>query len=71
MTRRIWKVCVRPRRAISRAPLPALLALTRSGRLHPEVVVTHHLPLSDGAAGYELFHSRTGGVGKVVLDPSA
>jgi 2-desacetyl-2-hydroxyethyl bacteriochlorophyllide A dehydrogenase len=50
--------------------LPALLALTRSGRLHPEVVVTHHLPLSDGAAGYELFHSRAGGVGKVVLDPS-
>src|SRR6476661_4494399 len=50
--------------------LPALLALTQSGRLHPEVVVTHHLPLSDGAAGYELFHSRTGGVGKVVLDPS-
>src|SRR3954467_2594706 len=51
--------------------LPALLALTQSGRLHPEVVVTHHLPLSDGAAGYELFHSRTGGVGKVVLDPSS
>ena len=51
--------------------LPALLALTRSGRLRPEVVVTHHLPLSDGAAGYELFHSRTGGVGKVVLDPSS
>ena len=50
--------------------LPALLALTQSGRLRPEVVVTHHLPLSDGAAGYELFHSRTGGVGKVVLDPA-
>jgi alcohol dehydrogenase len=51
--------------------LPALLALTQSGRLRPEVVVTHHLPLSDGATGYELFHSRTGAVGKVVLDPSS
>jgi threonine dehydrogenase-like Zn-dependent dehydrogenase len=50
--------------------LPALLALTRSGRLRPEVVVTHHLPLSEGAVGYDLFHSRAGGVGKVVLDPS-
>jgi len=50
--------------------LPALLALTQSGRLQPEVVVTHHLPLSDGAEAYELFHSRAGGVGKVVLDPS-
>src|SRR6478752_3468085 len=50
--------------------LPALLALTQSGRLQPEVVVTHHLPLSDGAEAYALFHSRAGGVGKVVLDPS-
>src|SRR3954467_6987822 len=50
--------------------LPALLALTASGRLRPEIVVTHHLPLSEGAAAYELFHSRAGGVGKVVLDPS-
>ncbi|MEP6625385.1 MAG: alcohol dehydrogenase catalytic domain-containing protein [Acidimicrobiia bacterium] len=50
--------------------LPALLALTQSGRLRPEVVVTHHLPLSEGDDAYRLFHSRTDGVGKVVLDPS-
>lgn len=51
--------------------LPELLNLTTAGRLHPEVVVTHHLPLSQGAEAYELFHARGGGVGKVVLDPSA
>ena len=50
--------------------LPTLLALTRSGRLNPEVVVTHHLPLSEGAAAYEQFHARTDGVGKIILDPS-
>src|SRR3954465_8543126 len=51
--------------------LPALLALTRSGRLRPGVVAPPPLPLSDGAEAYELFHSRAGGVGKVVLDPTA
>ncbi len=50
--------------------LPALLTLTQSGRLRPEVVVTHHLPLSKGDDAYRLFHSRADGVGKVVLDPS-
>ena len=50
--------------------LPALLALTEAGRLHPEVVITDHTPLSDGAEAYARFHARTGGIGKVVLDPS-
>ncbi len=50
--------------------LPALLALTRSGRLDPAVVVTHHLALSAGPEAYEQFHSRADGVGKVILDPS-
>jgi threonine dehydrogenase-like Zn-dependent dehydrogenase len=49
--------------------LPALLALVGSGRLRPEVVVTHHLPLSEGAEAYRLFASRADGVGKVTLDP--
>ena len=49
--------------------LPTLMRLTEAGRLRPERVVTHHLPLSDGAAAYELFHSRADGVGKVVLHP--
>jgi alcohol dehydrogenase len=48
--------------------LPALLALTASGRLDPGAVVTHHLPLDAGGDAYALFASRGGDVGKVVLD---
>ena len=50
--------------------LPALMALTKSGRLRPEVVVTHHMGLSAGDDAYALFQGRADGVGKVVLDPS-
>lgn len=50
--------------------LPALLALTSAGRLRPEAVVTHTLPLTDGPAAYARFHARQGGIGKVLLDPS-
>ena len=50
--------------------LPTLLPLVSSGRLRPAEVVTHRLGLSDGAAAYEMFASRTDGVGKVVLDPT-
>ncbi len=52
------------------AELPTLLALVASGRLHPEAVITHRLGLSQGAEAYDLFASRTEGVGKVVLDPT-
>ncbi|MCU1352057.1 MAG: alcohol dehydrogenase, partial [Acidimicrobiales bacterium] len=52
------------------AELPALLPLVASGRLHPEVAVTHHLPLSEGPEAYRLFAAREAGVGKVVLDPT-
>lgn len=48
--------------------LPALLALTASGRLDPGAVVTHHLPLEAGGDAYALFASRGDDVGKVVLD---
>ncbi|WP_069160932.1 alcohol dehydrogenase catalytic domain-containing protein [Nocardia altamirensis] len=49
--------------------LPALLRLTAAGRLRPEAVVTHRLPMSDGPHAYQLFAERADGVGKVVLDP--
>ena len=51
------------------AELPALLPLVAAGRLRPADIVTHHMGLSEGAAAYELFSSRSDGVGKVVLDP--
>jgi threonine dehydrogenase-like Zn-dependent dehydrogenase len=50
--------------------LPHLLALTAAGRLQPESVVTHHLPLDAGPEAYALFHERRDGVGKVVLQVS-
>uniref|UniRef100_UPI00082BDED0 zinc-binding dehydrogenase n=1 Tax=Nocardia amamiensis TaxID=404578 RepID=UPI00082BDED0 len=49
--------------------LPALLKLTAGGRIRPEAVVTHQLPMSDGPAAYRMFADRSDGVGKVVLDP--
>ncbi len=52
------------------AELPTLLPLVAAGRLTPEVVVTHHLPLSEGPEAYRLFAGREAGVGKIVLDPT-
>jgi alcohol dehydrogenase len=50
--------------------LPALLELAASGRFVPDVIVTHRMPLADGAAAYELFDARADDVCKVVLDPT-
>ena len=52
------------------AELPTLLPLVASGRLRPEVAVTHHMALSEGPEAYRLFAGREAGVGKVVLDPT-
>ncbi|MFQ6392843.1 alcohol dehydrogenase catalytic domain-containing protein [Nocardia sp. KC 131] len=49
--------------------LPALLRLTAAGRLDPEAVVSHQLPMSDGSSAYRMFADRADGVSKVVLDP--
>ncbi|GAA4282724.1 alcohol dehydrogenase family protein [Brevibacterium daeguense] len=51
--------------------LPTLIELTRTGRLKPEAVITHCIPLSEGAEAYELMDSRAEGVCKIVLDPRA
>ncbi|MBZ9638648.1 zinc-binding dehydrogenase, partial [Streptomyces sp. PSKA30] len=50
--------------------LPPLIALTRAGRIKPEVVVSHRFPLSEGPAAYELFAGRSDGVRKILLDPT-
>lgn len=49
---------------------PVLVPLVRAGRLRPERVFTHRLPLSDGAKAYDLFDRKADGVQKVLLDPS-
>ena len=48
----------------------SLVPLIASGRLHPEDVFTHGLPLSAAADAYRMFDSRTDGVLKVLLDPT-
>ncbi|HEX5265778.1 MAG TPA: alcohol dehydrogenase catalytic domain-containing protein [Acidimicrobiales bacterium] len=48
----------------------SLVPLIASGRLHPEDVFTHRLPLSAAADAYRIFDSRTDGVLKVLLDPA-
>ncbi len=50
--------------------LPALLAMANSGRIDPAAIITHRLPMSDGAAGYDMLQRRAEGVGKIILDPS-
>lgn len=48
--------------------LGALVPLTVGGRICPEDVVTHHVPLSEGPEAYAMFAARADGVGKVALE---
>ncbi|WP_181784121.1 alcohol dehydrogenase catalytic domain-containing protein [Pseudonocardia pini] len=50
--------------------LPALISLAAAGRLAPDTLITHRMGLSEGPAAYAMLADRTGGVGKVVLDPA-
>lgn len=50
--------------------LPALFALVEGGRLRPSEVVSHRMPLSEGAEAYRMFAARDAGVSKIILDPS-
>ena len=44
-----------------------LIELIRDGRIDPAQIISHRMPLSDAAEGYELFDSKE--ALKVVLDP--
>jgi 2-desacetyl-2-hydroxyethyl bacteriochlorophyllide A dehydrogenase len=46
---------------------PELIPLIQSGRLHPERVISHHMPLSQGSEAYRLFDARQDGALKMVL----
>jgi 2-desacetyl-2-hydroxyethyl bacteriochlorophyllide A dehydrogenase len=50
---------------------PALLPVVASGRIKPEDVITHRMPLSEVTEAYRLFEAREDGVLKVMLDPTA
>lgn len=49
--------------------IPTLLPLIRSGRLDPTSLISHRLPLADGAHAYALFDRRADGCLKVALQP--
>jgi 2-desacetyl-2-hydroxyethyl bacteriochlorophyllide A dehydrogenase len=51
------------------AYLPTLLPLVRSGRLDPAALISHRLPLAQGAQAYKLFDGRQDGCLKVALQP--
>jgi threonine dehydrogenase-like Zn-dependent dehydrogenase len=51
------------------AHMDEVIELIRHGRLDPKVIISHRLPLSEAAHGYELFDRKE--ALKVVLDPSA
>jgi threonine dehydrogenase-like Zn-dependent dehydrogenase len=51
------------------AHMDEVIELIRHGRLDPSVIISHRLPLTEAAKGYELFDQKE--ALKVVLDPSA
>jgi threonine dehydrogenase-like Zn-dependent dehydrogenase len=46
-----------------------LLQLIRQGRIAPEEIITHRMPLTEGVRGYEIFDAHEEDVLKVVLSP--
>lgn len=49
--------------------MPFLYNLIAQGKVNPDDVVTHVLPLDQAKHGYEVFDTRTDGRIKVVLKP--
>lgn len=46
-----------------------LLDHVKAGRVKPEAIITHRLPLTEGPHGYEIFDQKQDGCIKVVLQP--
>ena len=51
--------------------MPELLEHITAGRLRPDVIITHRLPLTDAARGYHIFNEKEEDCRKVVLVPNA
>lgn len=51
--------------------MPELLEAVNEGRLQPEVIISHRLPLSQAVRGYQLFDEKEEDCRKVVLLPRA
>jgi S-(hydroxymethyl)glutathione dehydrogenase/alcohol dehydrogenase len=46
-----------------------LAPLVRDGKVDPEFVFSHRMPLHDGVHGYEIFDTKADGCTKVLLQP--
>jgi threonine dehydrogenase-like Zn-dependent dehydrogenase len=44
-----------------------LLEHIQEGRIDPTFVITHHMPLSEAAHGYEIFNDKLDNCEKIVL----
>ncbi|HTN32039.1 MAG TPA: glutathione-dependent formaldehyde dehydrogenase, partial [Pseudomonas sp.] len=51
------------------ALLPELLEHIEQGRLSPDIIISHRLPLAQAAQGYELFDTQQDECRKVILLP--
>lgn len=49
--------------------MPELLHFIEEGKLHPEVIISHRLPLEQAATGYQMFDKKEDNCRKVVLTP--
>lgn len=49
--------------------LPELLDHIESGKLHPDVIISHRMPLAQAAAAYKIFDKKEDDCRKVVLTP--
>jgi threonine dehydrogenase-like Zn-dependent dehydrogenase len=49
--------------------LPDLLERIELGKLHPDVIISHRLPLTEAAMGYKIFEKKEDDCRKVVLVP--
>jgi threonine dehydrogenase-like Zn-dependent dehydrogenase len=49
--------------------LPELLQFIEEGKLDPELIISHRLPLDEAAQGYFMFDQKHDGCRKVVLTP--
>jgi threonine dehydrogenase-like Zn-dependent dehydrogenase len=49
--------------------LPELLDHIESGKLHPDVIISHRMPLTQAAAAYKIFDKKEDDCRKVVLTP--
>lgn len=51
------------------ALMPQLLEQIILGKLHPEIIISHRLPLSEAAEGYRIFNEKEQECRKVILRP--